>query len=152
MRRALFVALVTAAFACTKAEPPRDEAALRAEDKPKLERLVEADVKASRAMRDADDAAKTGDAGAAVDLVERRAKPAVEDGLRLADGAAMKSAWGRTKRDELAAILRERKAEMPGYEDAVRSGDPEKMLAAIQAQAALERRAIAAVAAVKEER
>ena len=38
---------------------------------------------------------------------------------------------------------------MPRYEEAVRGGDPEKMLASIEAQAAIERRALATVAAVK---
>lgn len=153
MRSAALLALVAAAaIACTKAEPPKDEAALRGEDRPRLEELVERDVRASRAMREADDAARQGDAGAAVDLVETRAKPAVDEGLRIAEGAPMKSAWGTARKDELAALLRERKAEMPKYEDAVKSGDPEKMLGAIQAQATLERRAIAAVAAVKDQR
>ena len=41
---------------------------------------------------------------------------------------------------------------MPKYEEAVKDGDPEKMLAAIEAQAAIERRALATVAAVKEGR
>ena len=57
----------------------------------------------------------------------------------------MKSAWGKAKRDELVGILRDRKAEMPKYEEAVRTGDAEKMLTAIQAQAAIERRALATV-------
>ena len=51
---------------------------------------------------------------------------------------------------ELVAILRDRKSEMPKYEEAVKTGDPEKMLAAIQAQAAIERRALATVAAVQD--
>ena len=72
--------------------------------------------------------------------------------LALTEGATMKSEWGKAKREELAAILRDRKAEMPKYDEAVKSNDPEKMLAAIQAQAAIERRALATVAAVQEGR
>jgi hypothetical protein len=52
----------------------------------------------------------------------------------------------------MAGILRDRKAEMPKYDEAVKSNDPEKMLAAIQAQAAIERRALTTVAAVQEGR
>jgi hypothetical protein len=137
--------------ACSKAEPPT-EAALRAEDKQALELIVAIDVRVSQAMRDADTATGKGDAGAAADIVGTRARPAVEEALRAAEAATLKTAWGKTKRDELLGILRDRKAEMPKYEAAVKDGDPEKMLAAIEAQAAIERRALATVAAVKEGR
>ena len=40
----------------------------------------------------------------------------------------------------------------PKYEDAVKTGAPEKMLTAIQAQAAIERRALVTVAAIQEGR
>ena len=139
-----------ASAACGKTPP--DEATLRAEDKRELERVVAVDVRASRAMREADDATRDGDSGAAALTISRDALPAVDEALRVAEGAPMKSEWGKGKRDELVAILRDRKAEMPKYEDAVKTGDPEKMLAAIQAQAAIERRALATVAAVQEGR
>ena len=60
-----------------------------------------------------------------------------------------RSKKSKGKRDELVSILRDRKTEMPKYEDAVKTGDPEKMLAAIQAQAAIERRAMVTVTAVQ---
>ena len=138
--------------ACSKQVPVPDEAALRAEDKRALEGVVAIDVRASQAMRDADDATRVGDAGAASLAVTSRAVPAVDEALRAAESATMRSEWGKAKRDELAAILRDRKAEMPKYDEAVKSNDPEKMLTAIQAQAAIERRALATVAAVQEGR
>ena len=136
--------------ACSRATPP-DESALRAraDDKLTLEQIVAIDVRASMAMRDADTATGNGDAGAAADVVATRARPAVEEALRVAEGAPLKTDWGRTKRDELLGILRDRKAEMPKYEAAVKEGEPERMLAAIEAQAAIERRALATVAAVR---
>jgi hypothetical protein len=137
--------------ACSKQASPPDEATLRAEDKRELERVVAIDVRASQALRDADDATRVGDAGAATTLITGRAAPAVDEALRtLPPPEAMKSDWGRGKREELVGILRDRKAEMPKYEDAVKTGDPEKMLTAIQAQAAIERRALATVAAIQE--
>jgi hypothetical protein len=141
----IFVVLL----ACSRQQSAPDEATLRAEDKRELERVVAIDVRASQAMRDADEAAQVGDAGAASLAVTSRALPSIEEALRTADGATMKSAWGKGKRDELVSILRDRKAEMPKYEEAVRAGDAEKMLAAIQAQAAIERRALATVSAVQ---
>lgn len=137
--------------ACSKPAPP-DEATLRADDKRELERIVAIDVRASRAMRDADDASRVGDAGAAAAAVSGRARPAVDEALRAAEASAMKSEWGKGKRAELIGIFEDRKAEMPKYEEAVKGSDPEKMLDAIQAQAAIERRALATVAAVRDGR
>ena len=140
------------ALACSKQAAMPDEATLRAEDKRALEGIVAIDVRASQAMRDADEATRVGDAGAASLAVKSRAEPAVDEALRAAEGATMRSEWGKAKRDELAAILRDRRAEMPKYDEAVKSNDPEKMLTAIQAQAAIERRALATVSAVQESR
>lgn len=138
--------------ACSRQAPAPDEATLRAEDQRALSSVVAIDVRASQAMRDADDATRVGDAGAASLAVTGRAAPAVDEALHAAESATMRSEWGKAKRDELAAILRDRKAEMPKYDEAVKSNDPEKMLTAIQAQAAIERRALATVAAVQEGR
>jgi hypothetical protein len=147
-RALLFVVLL----ACSRQQAAPDEATLRADDKRELERVVAIDVRASQAMRDADDATRVGDAGAASLAVTTRALPAVDEALRTAESTTMKSEWGKAKRDELVAIFRDRKAEMPKYDEAVKSGDPEKMLTAIQAQAAIERRALVTVAAVQEGR
>jgi hypothetical protein len=54
--------------------------------------------------------------------------------------------WGKQKRDALAGVLRDRKNAMPGYEEAVKSGDLDKMLGAMQAQAEIEKRALGTVA------
>jgi hypothetical protein len=147
-RHAIAVGLLVLAAACAKPAPP-DESVLRAEDKAALETVIALDVKASQAMREADTATGKGQADAAADAVSARARPAVDEALRAAESATVKTEWGRGKRDEMLAILRDRKAEMPRYEDAVRDGDPEKMLASIEAQAAIERRALVTVAAVK---
>ena len=137
-------AFVLVLNACSKADPP-DESALRAEDKRQLEHVVAIDVRASKAMRDADDATHLGDAGAATDFVANRARPAVDEALRAANGTTMRTAWGTTMRTQLLEVLRDRAAEMPAYEEAITSRDPEKMLIAVQAQAAIERRALETV-------
>jgi hypothetical protein len=139
-------------LACSRQQTVPDEATLRADDKRELERVVAIDVRASQAMREADEAAQVGDSGAASLAVTGRALPSIDEALRTAEGATMRSTWGKAKRDELVSILRDRKAEMPKYEEAVRTGDAEKMLTAIQAQAAIERRALATVSAVQEGR
>lgn len=153
IRRLLVLSTFAIAIAaCSRQEPQGDEASRRGEDRRALERIVAIDVRASRAMREADEATRDGDAGAARLAVTRRATPAVDEAIAALDSATMKSTWGRAKSVELASILRDRKAEMPKYEQAVATGDPEQLLAAIQAQAAIERRALATVAAVQQER
>ena len=148
---ALRSALAAPLAGCTKGATP-DQAALRAEDRRVLERVIALDVLASRAMRDADAATGEGDAGAAVVIAEGRAKRVIDEALGAADAATPRSDWGRAKRDELLGILHDRKAELPRYVEAVKGGDPERALAAIEAQAAIERRALATVAAVNEGR
>lgn len=135
--------------ACTKPEP--DPATLRAGDKSELERLIALDVKASQAMRAADDVS-VNDAGAASDVLAKRARPSIDLALSSAEAASMKTDWGRAKKDALVAVLRDRKTELPKYEEAIKGNDPDKMLAAITAQADIERRALAVVAAVQEGR
>lgn len=99
-------------------------------------------------MHSADDAVARHDATKALAVVESEAKPAIEEGLRLVDGATVKTEWGKGKRDAIATVLRDRKRELPRYTEAVKSNDAEKMLSAIEAQAAIERRALAAVAGI----
>jgi hypothetical protein len=136
--------VLLAASACTESSSARPgPAGSEARDRESLARIVAVDMRASQAMRDA---ATKGDAGAALDIVAKRAKPAVDEGLGLVDRAGVETPWGKQKRDTLADVLRDRKREMPRYEDAVRSGDLEKMLAAMQAQADIEKRAIGTVA------
>ena len=147
-RRLILAGILALAWACAKPAPP-DETTLRGEDRAALEPVVALDVRASQAMREADSATSKGQADAAADALMARARPAIDEALRAAENATVNTGWGRGKRDELLAILRDRKTEIPKYEEAVRGGDPEKVLASIEAQAAIERRALATVAAVK---
>jgi hypothetical protein len=99
-------------------------------------------------MHAADEAVAKGDAARALALIDTEAKPAIEEGLRLADSATIKTEWGKGRRDAIANVLRDRKNELPRYTEAVKSNDAEKMLSAIEAQAAIERRALVAVAGI----
>ncbi len=129
---------------CTKSE-----AELRQDDRAKIEAIVVEDVRASKAMAEADAAARNGDVPAAIDAVDHRAQPAIEAGLRLTASADPKTEWGRAQRDVFARILEDRRAELTPYRDAIRSTDAERLVAAIDAQAKIERRAIAAIAGAR---
>lgn len=99
-------------------------------------------------MHAADDAVAKGDGAKALALIESDAKPAIEEGLKRADAATLKTEWAKGKRDAIAGVLRDRKNELPRYVEAVKSNDAEKLLSAIEAQAAIERRALVAVAGI----
>jgi hypothetical protein len=143
-RLSAFVLLVLTA--CTTEAQKRDI------DKAKLERIVELDQAASNAMKEADDLAIKGNPQGALERLDARAKPSIGDAIRNAENAEMGTPWGKTKRDELLGVIRERSKEMPGYEEAVKSGDAAKLLSAMEAQAGIERRALAAVAGIKDGR
>jgi len=132
---------------CTKSD-----AELRQDDRARLEAIVAEDVRASKAMAEADTAARNGDARAALDAVDRRAEPAIEAGLRLTSSAEPRTEWGRARRDAFATILADRRSELGPYREAVKTGDVEKLVSAIEAQAKIERRAIAAIAEVRDGR
>ena len=132
---------------CTKSD-----AELRQADRAKLESIVAEDVRASKAMAAADAAARSGDVRTSLDVVDRRAEPAIEAGLRLTSSADLRTDWGRTRRDAFVSILTDRRSELGPYRDAVKSGDAEKLVSAIEAQAKIERRAIAAIADVRDGR
>jgi hypothetical protein len=150
-RFVLHASLASSPFVgCTKADPAATEAAEKERDRGVLQGIAAHDERVSQAMRDADAASQKGDKTAALQIVMTRANPAVDDGLRAAEAGKLGTAWGKTRRDELAAVLKDRKAAMPKYVDAISGADPEKLLAALQAQAAIEKKAEAATKAVKE--
>jgi len=99
-------------------------------------------------MHAADDAVAKGDATRALALIDSDVRPAIDEGLRLAGSAPIKTDWARGKRDQIQKVLVDRKNELPRYTEAVKSNDAEKLLSAIEAQAAIERRALAAVAGI----
>lgn len=143
--------LLSFAFAllegCTKSE-----AELRQEDRPKIELIIEQDVRASKAMAEADDAARKGNIPGAIEALDQRAKPAIEAGLERAQRTETKTEWGRSKKETLGKILSDRKAEIGPYAEAIKSSDPQKLLDSMEAQAKIERRALAATVDIREGR
>jgi hypothetical protein len=125
------------------------EADLLRDDRARMELIIAEDMRASRAMAEADEAARRGDVPGAIEAVEARARPAIEAGLTAAHIQA-RTSWGLAKQDALVKILADRKAELTPYTEAVKSNDPQKLVGSIEAQAKIERRAIAAVQEVRD--
>lgn len=142
LTRALPALVATMSLGCTKSE-----AQLEADDRAQIVLLITEDQRASRAMAEADDATRKGTTDVALQALDERARPAIEAGLR-AGHADLKTEWGRSRRDTFVRILEDRRAELGRYSDAIKSGDADKLIGAIEAQAKIERRAMAAIAEV----
>ena len=143
----LVLAVMVVLTACTKSEPE-----LKADDRALLERIVAEDVRASKGMAEADEAARKGDVPAALEAVDQRVTPAIEAGPRITSASEPRTEWGRAKAHAFTRILEDRRAEVGPYKQAVQSGDATKLIAVIESQAKIERRALTAIAEVNEGR
>jgi hypothetical protein len=132
-------------------DPAREAAERDARDHARLERIVSADELFDRALKAADDASRAGDDEKAASLLEGAGARAAAEAIAEAEREPLETPWARTRRDALVAVLRDRGASMPGYAQALRGEDLDAKLAAVQAQVALQQRALdvasAAVAA-----
>jgi hypothetical protein len=135
----LALGLTAAAPACG---PPRAE--LEA-DRDRLREVLALDGGVSQTMHRADQAMATGATDEARRLMLAEAKPTAAENARRAERAAASTEWGRARRAELVELLRERAAGLDEYAAAMGSGDAERVLAALERQQAIERRALGLV-------
>jgi hypothetical protein len=112
-----------------------------------LESLVTADEAVDRALKRADDAARGGDDTKAAALLEEDGAHAANEAVAEAERESLETSWGRSRRDALLELMRERRASIPGYAQALRGEDLDAKLTALQTQIALQRKALDVVAA-----
>ena len=125
-------------------------------DKATIDRIVAADQKLDRALKEADDLASrrerdgapAGNEAEAAALLERNALPAAIEALTLASTVTVTTPWADEQKRVLVSILQDTKEEIPRYASALRGTDIDAKLAAIQAEVALEKRTIEAVTAI----
>jgi hypothetical protein len=139
------VGLAIALLACR--DPVREAAERDARDMARLERIVSADELFDRALKSADDASRAGDDEKAATLLEGAGARAAAEAVAEAEREPLESPWARARRDALVAVLRERGASMPAYAKALRGEDLDAKLAAVQAQLALQKKALDVAAA-----
>jgi hypothetical protein len=118
-------------------------------DRAALGGIVTDDLAIERTLKSANDLAARGADDEAIARLERDALPAIDAALEQARAASVRSAWGALRRDEWVAILGDRRKETGRYAAALRDGSLEARAAAMQAQAELTRRAMAAAKAVQ---
>ena len=125
-------------------------------DKVTIDRIIAADQKLDRALKEADDRASRrekdgapgGNEAEAAFLLERNALPAAAEALTLASTSTVTTPWADERKRELVSILQDTKEEIPRYAAALRGTDIDAKLAAIQAEVALEKLSIDAVTAI----
>jgi len=130
-RAARALALVALAC-CTKATPvPRD-------DEPKIRAILDADEKVDRALREADEA----DPARGADVIDTKATPAADEAIAIANAQSPVTDWGKSQKEALLGLLRDRRSAMPEYAKSLRTGDLDVKLAALEKQRDLEKRAM----------
>jgi hypothetical protein len=125
----------------------REQAEREVRDRIRLETIVNADEALDRALKRADDAAQAGDDARAADLLEGDVTQASSVAVAEAQAEPLETPWGRARRDAILAVMRERQAAIAPYARAIRGDDLDAKLAAVEAQIALQKKALDVAAA-----
>ncbi len=144
----ILAAALVVAGGCRR-DPAAEEAANLVRDRSALSNIIAADMKAEVALKAVGDAERQQKDEEAALLLERNVLPATDAALTLAASTAITTAWGRTRKDELVAVLTERKTEIPKYAAALRAHDWDLELASVERQIAIEYRAMKVAEAIQ---
>jgi hypothetical protein len=136
-----------ACLLCACHDPAREQAERDARDHARLEGIVAADEALDKALKSADDASHAGEDQRAADLLEGDAVRASEEALAEAQREQLETPWGRARRDAIVEVIRERRASIAPYAQALRGEDLDAKLTAVVAQLALQKKALEAVSA-----
>ena len=143
------IALLVALSACRDhAREDAENAAAR--DRALLAHIVDLDAHLDRAMKEADDASRAGDDERAAAILETNALPGVASAIAETEAHPPETAWGRAREQAMLDVLRARREEIPRYVEALRGTDLDAKLAAVEAQLALQKRAIHAATSALE--
>ena len=143
------VAALAGTSGCTRKDEPPTPAVQLANDRVTLDAIVASDVDLDAVLKLADDQSRMGNDAAAADTLEQRAIPVADAALARARAATVTTSWAVARREEWLAILQDRRAQTARYASALRGEDLDAKLAAVEAQAELTKRAMAAALAVR---
>lgn len=104
--------------------------------------MLALDDAVDRLLKQADDLSTKGNDAAAAALLDDKATAAANDALTRAQDLKVDGAWGKDHKDRLVKLLSDRKAEVPRYSAALRSGDMDARLDVLQKQVDQEKRAL----------
>lgn len=112
-----------------------------------FDEALAADQALEAALRDVDATSRI-DEKKAAELVDSRAIALADRVVERSSAVAVKSAWGKERKDDLVAVARRRREELPRYARALRDGDLKTKLEAVEAQLELQRKAMEAASRV----
>ncbi len=128
-----------------KADPATEQSSddeIRRRDAIALASALESDDAVDRLLQQADDMSEKGNDAAAATFLDTKALPAASDALVRAQEIKVDSSWGKEHKTRLLKLLEDRKAEVPKYSAALRSGDMDARLDVLQKQVDQEKRAL----------
>lgn len=117
------------------------------DDARSFDEVLAADQALEAALRDVDATSRT-DEKKAAELIDSRAIALADRVIERSSAVAVKSAWGKERKDDLGAVARRRREELPRYARALREGNLNAKLEAIEAQLELQRKAMEAASRV----
>jgi hypothetical protein len=128
-------------------DPAKEAAARDARDHARLATLVAADEALDRALKTADDASRAGDDAKGAAILEGPATQAADEAVAECEHATVETPWGAARRDALLAVVRERRASIDSYAQAMKGDDLDAKLVTITLQVELQKQAIQAATA-----
>lgn len=128
-------AIAIVACGPSEADHTRDRAA--------VEKVLAADVSVSGLLRQADGALAAGDRAGAVAAVKTKVIPAADANVNAALGLHPTTPWGKARAVDLTALTADRRKSLDGYAAALAGDDGNALLAAIESQQSIEKRALA---------
>lgn len=140
---ALALALALAAIGCGRSKGAPPAGGDLEGDRGRLRSVLGSDAEVSRTLHRADQAMALSQQTEAQRLVLSEAKPVASENVKRAEGFAPTTDWGRARRGELDALLRDRAASLDEYAAAMNSGDAQRVVDALEQQRDIERRALA---------
>lgn len=140
----LALACVSSSAACSRSHEEANGADARA-----LDDVLAADQELEAALRDAD-AASRSDEKKAAEIIETRAIPLADKVVARVAAANVKTPWGQERRRDLAAVAQGRRDELPKYARALREGDLNAKLDALEKQLEWQRKAMENAARVSQ--
>jgi hypothetical protein len=117
--------------------------AAEASDETTLRSLLQRDTAISARLHDVDELTARGKAKEALAALHDRARPLAEESVARTREASFRSGWGKARAEEMKALARDRLDAIGTYEAALESDDVERVIATLDSQKDLERRALA---------
>lgn len=128
----------------------RDERGARCEgDQRGLMAVLAEDQRVVAVLRRVDDGAFDGKPLEAADRVDKEARPPMARVVSLARGIEARTRWGEARKQEVVALTARRQELVDGYGEALRSEDLARVLAEMEKQRDLEKRAVEVERAVR---